>query len=648
MLGRVSDVGSCGRARSRSVAKLLGTMATQAASAPIDPELEAAEWDLEPLLEGEGEAGVEPRLAQALARAEAFAERHAGKLEELDSAGLRQAMEELAAIQELVDRAGTYAGLRFAADTAEPANGALLQLVQERATAIQTTLLFFELEWAALSDERAEALLAGEGLDFCAHHLRNLRRYRDHLLSEPEEKILAEKALTGASAWTRLFEELTSVIAVELPASGRGKRPPEADAPDGGGAAGERVALDVALSRLMLPDREVRAAAAGAITAALAPGLRTRAFLFNTLLADKATDDRLRRYPHWLAARNLANEVSDESVQALIAAVRARNEIPRRWYRLKAKLLGIERLADYDRMAAVTEDEVTFPFSRAREIVIECYSSFSPELGALARRFFEERHIDAPVRPAKRGGAFCASSVPSVYPYVLLNYTSRRRDVLTLAHELGHGAHFALAARQGIFHQHTPLTLAETASVFGETIVFGRLLGEDSTPASRLALLAESVEDAIATVFRQVAMNRFEELVHTGRRERGELSVERLGELWLQSQGELLGDSVELTDGYRSWWSYIPHFIGSPGYVYAYAYGQLLALSVYERYEQTGPELVPRYLELLAAGGSRDPQELGKIVGIDLADAGFWDAGLDLVERRLEDAEDAARAAGRV
>jgi oligoendopeptidase F len=648
MLGRVSDVSSCGRARSRSVAKLLGTMATQAASAPIDPELEAAEWDLEPLLEGEGEAAVEPRLAQALERAEAFAERHTGKLEELDSAGLRQAMEELAAIQELVDRAGTYAGLRFAADTAEPANGALLQLAQERATAIQTTLLFFELAWAALSDERAEALLAGEGLDFCAHHLRNLRRYRDHLLSEPEEKILAEKALTGASAWTRLFEELTSVIAVELPASGRAKRPPRADAPDGGGAAGERVALDVALSRLMLPDREVRAAAAEAITAALAPGLRTRAFLFNTLLADKATDDRLRRYPHWLAARNLANEASDESVQALIAAVRARNEIPRRWYRLKAKLLGIERLADYDRMAAVTEDEVTFTFSRAREIVLECYSSFSPELGALARRFFEERHIDAPVRPAKRGGAFCAPAVPPVYPYVLLNYTSRRRDVLTLAHELGHGVHFALAARQGIFHQHTPLTLAETASVFGETIVFGRLLGEDSTPASRLALLAESVEDAIATVFRQVAMNRFEELVHTERRERGELSVERLGELWLGSQRELLGDSVALTDGYGSWWSYIPHFIGSPGYVYAYAYGQLLALSVYERYEQAGPELVPRYLELLAAGGSRDPQELGKIVGIDLADAGFWDAGLDLVERRLEDAEEAARAAGRV
>jgi oligoendopeptidase F len=605
-------------------------MAQTAATEPSDPELQASAWDLEPLVDGEGQPGVERRLAEALERSKAFSERYAGRIAELDGAGLQEAMSELGAIHELVGRAGYYAALRFSTDTAEPANGALLQRVQEQETAIQTTLLFFELEWAALSDERAEQLLAGEGLDFCRHHLRNVRRYREHLLSEPEEKILAEKSLTGAGAWTRLFEELTSAIGVEL------------DVGD------EEVALDVALSRLSLADREVRRKTAEAVTAALEPGLRTRAFLFNTLLADKATDDRLRRYPHWLAARNLANEASDESVQALIDAVSGRYEIARRWYRLKARLLGVERLADYDRMAAVTEDEVTYPFAQAREVVLDCYSSFSPELGALAKRFFDEHRIDAPVRPAKRGGAFCASAVPSVFPYVLLNYTSRRRDVLTLAHELGHGVHFALAARQGIFHQHTPLTLAETASVFGETIVFGRLLEEDTAPASRLALLAENLEDTIATVFRQVAMNRFEHLVHTARREEGELSVERFGELWAESQNEMLGDSVELTDGYRTWWSYIPHFIGSPGYVYAYAYGQLLALSVYQRYEQTGPELVPRYMELLAAGGSRSPEELGAIVGIDLADPGFWEAGLDLVERQLIEAEEAAHASGRL
>jgi oligoendopeptidase F len=607
-------------------------MAVTETTEPSDPELQATAWDLEPLVDGEGQDGVEPRLRAALERSKTFAASYAGGLAELDSKGLVEAMSELAVIHDLVGRAGYYAALRFSTDTADPANGALLQRVQEQETAIQTMLLFFELEWAALSDERAEELLAGDGLDFCAHYLRNVRRYREHLLSEPEEKILTEKSLTGASAWTRLFEELTSAIEVQLPAA----------------EGTETVALDVALSRLSLADREVRRTTAEAVTGALAPGLRTRAYLFNTLLADKATDDRLRRYPHWLAARNLSNEASDESVSALIEAVRGRYEIARRWYRLKAKLLGVERLADYDRMASVTEDEVTFPFAHAREIVLDCYSSFSPELGGLVQRFFDERRIDAPVRPGKRGGAFCAAAVPEVFPYVLLNYTSRRRDVLTLAHELGHGVHFALAARQGVFHQNTPLTLAETASVFGETIVFGRLLEEDSSPASRLALLAENLEDTIATVFRQVAMNRFEDLVHTARREQGELSVERFGELWAESQQEFFGDSVEMTEGYRTWWSYIPHFIGSPGYVYAYSYGQLLALSVYQRYEQTGPELVPRYLEMLAAGGSRNPEELGQIVGVDLADPGFWESGLDLVERQLQDAEAAAEASGRL
>jgi oligoendopeptidase F len=620
-----------------------------------DPELEQTAWDLGALVDGEGPDGVGRRLEEALTRARAFAERHAGKLGELDSAALAEAMHELAAIHDLVGRVGTYAALDFSTDTSDPVRGALLQRTQEQGTAIETTLLFFELEWAALPDERVRELLDGDDdeLEFCRHHLRSARRYRDHLLSEPEEKILAEKALTGASAWSRLFEELTSAIEVDLPAVGSGASnggaPGSGGGEEGSGAAGgegpRRVPLDLALSNLVLPDRELRRSTAEAITAALHPGLRTRAFLFNTLLADKATDDRLRRYPHWLAARNLSNEASDESVQALIEAVRGRYEIARRWYRLKARLLGVERIADYDRMAAVTDDDVTYTFAQAREVVLDCYSSFSPELGTLAGRFFDERYIDAPLRQGKRGGAFCASAVPSVHPYVLLNYTSRRRDVLTLAHELGHGVHFALAARQGVFHQGTPLTLAETASVFAETVVFGRLLAEDSTPASRLALLAENLQDTIATVFRQVAMNRFEDLVHTARRSEGELSVERFGELWSESQEELLGDSVQITDGYRSWWSYIPHFIGSPGYVYAYAYGQLLALSVYDRYEQRGAEFVPQYLELLAAGGSRSPEELGAIVDVDLADPGFWESGLDLVERQLHEAEQAAQAA---
>src|SRR4051812_40460878 len=569
-------------------------------------------------------------LEESQRRADAFAAAHAGKVAELDGPGLVAAMHEMEALQELLGRAGSYAMLNFAGDTADPPRGALLQKVQEGGTRIETTLLFFELEWAALDDTRAGELLAAEGLDFARHHLRTARRYRPHLLSEPEEKILAEKALTGRTAWSRLFEEQASAITVAL---------------DDGA---EPVSLEVALSRLFAPDREIRRHAAERVTAALQPGLRTRAYVLNTLLADKMVDDRLRHYPHWLASRNLSNEASDESVEALIQAVRARYELPRRWYRLKAKLLGVDQLADYDRMAAVTQENERVEWTRARQTVLESYSAFSDELGALAQRFFDESWIDAPVRPNKRSGAFCAYTVPSAHPYVLLNYTSTRRDVLTLAHELGHGVHAALGARQGVFHMSTPLTMAETASVFGETLVFGRLFEQASTPESRLALLAESIEGSIATVFRQVAMNRFEHLAHTERREQGELAVDRIAELWTDSQTELLGDAVEVTENYRSWWSYVPHFIGSPGYVYAYAYGQLLALAVYGRYEEEGESFVPAYLELLAAGGSRSPEELGAIVGVDLADPGFWDRGLALVERQLDEAEQAARDGGRL
>jgi oligoendopeptidase F len=597
-----------------------------------DPDVEGVAWDLDPLLDGAGEgaAGVEALLDEAQRRADAFAAAHAGKVAELDGPRLAASMRELGALQELVGRAGSYAMLRFATATADPERGALLQKVQERGTQIETALLFFDLEWAALDDELAETLLAADGLDFCRHHLRSARRYRPHLLSEPEERILAEKSLTSSSAWARLFEEQTAAITVELP---------DADEP---------VALEVALSRLFSPEREERKTAAGAVTRALEPGLRVRGYVLNTLLAEKMVDDRLRSYPHWLASRNLANEASDESVEALIAAVRGRYELARRWYRLKARLLGLDRLADYDRMASVTDEDEQIPWARAKDMVLESFAGFAPELADTARAFFDDRRIDAPVRPGKRGGAFCSYTVPSAAPYVMLNYTSRRRDVLTLAHELGHGLHAALARHQGVFHFSTPLTLAETASVFGETLVFGRLLEEAPTPASRLGLLAESIEGSIATVFRQVAMNRFEHLVHTARREQGELSLARIGDLWAESQEALLGDAVEVTDDYRIWWSYIPHFINSPGYVYAYAYGQLLALAVYGRYEEQGPDFAPEYLKLLSAGGSMPPEELGAIVGIDLADPGFWDRGLDLVERQLEAAEAAAQESGRV
>ena len=589
--------------------------------------VEDVSWDLSPLVHGEGDAGADRLIDEAAERAQAFAERYAARVADLTGPEFAAAVNELQEISELASRSGHYAMLRFSVDTADPQIGALVQRMQEKSTAIETRLLFFELEWAALDDERADALLQADGIDTARHFLRSARRYRPHLLSEPEEKILSEKSISGRSAWVRLFSEQVSALQVALP---------DEDEP---------VALDAALARLMSPDREVRRTSAEAVTAALAPGLRTRAYIFNTLVHDKAVDDRLRRYDHWLAARNLANEASDESVQALIAAVRNRYEIARRWYRLKAQLLGIERLADYDRMAAVTQDDEPVDWEDAKALVLETYADFTPELGDPARAFFDERRIDAPPRPAKRGGAFAAYTVPSEHPYLMLNYTAKRRYVLILAHEMGHGLHAELARPRGLLEQSTPLTLAETASVFGEALVFGRLLDRAPTPESRLSLLAESIEGSIATVFRQTAMNGFEELVHTARREEGELSVDRLNELWAQSQEEMLADSVQLTGGYRSWWSYVPHFISTPGYVYAYAYGQLLALSIYKRDVDEGESFVPSYLELLRAGGSRSPEELARIVGIDLADPGFWESGLDLVEAQLEEAEAAAREA---
>ena len=594
-----------------------------------DSALAEVTWNLDDLLDGDAsdpEAAVAALLEESDVASAKFAAEYEGKVAELDGQGLIVAMTKLADISDRAGRALNYAHLRFAADTADPANGALLQMGSERATQIQTRLLFFDLEWAALDDEKAEELLSTPGLEFCEHHLRSERRYRDHLLSAPEERIATELSLTGAGAWSRLFDELTSAIRVNLP---------EADEP---------VSLDIALSRLHDPDREVRKATAEAVTEALEPGIRTRAYVFNTLLQDKATKDRLRKYPHWLATRNLSNEASDESVQALIEAVKGRYDLARSWYRTKAKLLEVDRLADYDRMAAIATDDVTIGWEEGREIVQSAFDSLAPEAGEVVGRFFDGRWIDAPPAPDKRGGAFSASTVPSVHPYVMLNYTDRRRDVLTLAHELGHGLHQALAAKQGIFHQDTPLTVAETASVFAEELVFGRLLAAEKDPASRLGLLSESVEGQIATIFRQIAMNQFEDQVHTARREEGEISVERFGELWAGTQEDLLGDSVEVTDGYRGWWSYVPHFIGSPGYVYAYAYGQLLALSVYRLYEEQGDAIVPGYLEMLSAGGSKSPEQLGALVGVDLSDPSFWDNGLDLVAGQIEAAQAAAEA----
>ena len=586
---------------------------------------EEVAWDLSDLYEGIDDARIDADVAQAEQDAAAFRERYHGKVAELDASSLAEAIAEHERIEASVVRPLTYAHLVFAADMGEPTHGALVARLGEKAAALETQLLFFALEWAAAPDEVADALLADPALEVWQHHLQSLRKFRPYLLSEPEEKVVTEKSVSGVSAWSRLYEEQLGALRVTID--------------------GDEIALESAMARLFDPERETRRAAAEAITEALGPGLRTRTFVFNTVLQDKWIDDRLRGYPTWISSRNLANETTDEAVEALIEATTSRHDVPQRYYKLKARLLGIDRLDHYDRFAPVSTDGAKRPWDEARRIVVDAYSDFSDEAGAIIARFFDDQWIDAPVRDDKRTGAFCATTVPGIHPYILMNYTGDRRSILTLAHELGHGLHGVLAQPLGLFNSSTPLTTAETASVFGEALTFERLLADEDDPRNRLDLLAGRIEDAIATTFRQIAMNRFEHATHTARREDGELAPERIGELWLEAQDALFGDSVS-TEGYGPWWSYIPHFTGTPGYVYAYAYGYLFSLAIYRRYVQEGDAMVEPYLELLRAGGSRTPEELARVVGLDLTDPAIWASGIDALSDELDEAERLAAEIG--
>ena len=586
---------------------------------------EGVAWDLSDLYESGDDPRLESDVGEAEAGAQAFRERYYGRVAQLGAAELAEAIDERERIESVFTRAIYFAHLWFSTDMADSPRGALLARLTEKGAQLDTQLLFFGLEIAALADERAEALLADEALARWAHWLRSVRKFRPYLLTEPEEKIVTEKSVTGFSAWDRLFDEVVGALKVQLD--------------------GAEIGFEEAMAKLYSADRDERRRTAEAVSVALEPGLRTRAYIFNTIVLDKSIDDRLRGYPSWISSRNLSNETTDEAVEALVSAVVHRFEVAQRYYRLKARLLGLDRLAHYDRMAPIGDDPVTVPWDDAREIVLEAYKDFASESGEIVERFFRESWIDAPPRDNKRTGAFCATNVPDVHPYVFLNYTGNRRSVLTLAHELGHGLHGYLSMPLGLFNANTPLTTAETASVFGEALTFKRLLATEDDPRRRLNLLAGRIEDGIATVFRQIAMNRFEDAVHTARREEGEISIERFEELWLGAQTRMFGDSVEV-DGYGTWWSYIPHFIGSPGYVYAYSYGFLFALSIFRKYELEGDSLVEPYLDLLRSGGSKPPEELAEMVGLDLTDPSIWESGIDALAVQLDEAEALAQEIG--
>ena len=591
-------------------------------------ELTGAEeitWDLSDLYDGSDDPRLDADVQEAEEAAGAFRDRYYGKVAELSAAELRAAIEERERVESILTRAIYYAHLRFATDMADPARGALVAKLTEKGAALDTQLLFFGLEIADLEDDAAVALIEDDELERWRHWLRSLRKFRPDLLSEPEEKIVTEKSVSGVSAWGRLYEELLGALRVDLD--------------------GEEIGLEEAMSKLYSGDRDLRRRSAEAITESLAPGLRTRVYVFNTIVVDKSIDDRLRGYETWISSRNLRNETSDEAVQALVDATTARYDVPQRYYRLKAKLVGLDKLTFYDRFAPIAEDTTTVSWQDAKDTVLGAYADFSQDTGDIVERFFDDRWIDAAVRENKRTGAFCATTIPDRHPYILMNFTGDRRSVLTLAHELGHGLHGVLSNPLGLFNADTPLTTAETASVFGEALTFKRLLALEEDPRRRLNLLAGRLEDAIATVFRQITMNRFEDAAHNERRSEGELSIERIEELWLETQRAMFGESVDI-DGYGTWWSYIPHFMSTPGYVYAYAYGFLFALAIFRRYEEEGDPMVEPYLEVLRLGGSKSPEELAQIVGLDLTDAGIWDGGIEALSAELDEAEALANEIG--
>ncbi len=585
---------------------------------------EDVRWDLADLYADTD--ALDAALDDADRDAEAFADEYRGQLEKLDAAGLAEAMGQLEDLHDRLGRAHTYAYLHWVTDTEDPECGGLLQRVRERYTQASQRLIFFDVEWAAQDEARVEALLADDALMSYRHYLELQWLRREHLLSEGEERVLAEKAVTGRAAWNRFFDETLGAARFEL--------------------RGETVPEQAVLAKLHDPDRELRRDAALSLTEGLERLSRPLTFVFNTVLADKASSDRLRRYDHWLASRNLDNEIADDAVQALVEAVTNRYDLSERYYRLKARLLGLDgEMMDYDRYAPIERAggaERRFGWDEAQQTVLDAYGDFHPRMAEIAGRFFDGRWIDAPVVEGKRGGAFSHGAVPSAHPYIMMNFTGRVRDVQTLAHELGHGVHQFLAREQGVFHSDTPLTTAETASVFGEMLVFQRLLDAEADPRNRLAMLVQKLDDSMATVFRQVSMNRFEDRIHTHRRERGELTPDDLAGHWIETQRPMFGDAVTLGEHYRRWWSYIPHFVHTPGYVYAYAFGELLVLALYARYREGQAGFEEGYLDLLAAGGSDWPHALVGRLGIDLQDAGFWRLGLSAIEDLVVEAEQAA------
>lgn len=584
-------------------------------------------WDLSPLYAGLDDPAIQTDMQAIEESAKRFQNEYRGRVASLDAEELRDAVEKLTDLYDRGARLGGFAQLSFAADTSNPQVGALMAKMMQFGADMQQYTVFFTLEWNQVPDEQATNMLQNLILAPHAHYLEAERRNKPFQLSEEAENLIAQKDVVGVDAWDRFFDQLTSSLRFDFD--------------------GKTVNQSQILAKSYDPDREARRKAAAAITETLRSRAMELTYIFNTILANKQIEDKLRGFESWISSRNLANKAPDAVVNALIETVTSNYEIVARHYRLKRVLLGVDELTEYDRYAPIPikSSEKFYTWDEAKEIVLNAFYAFSDTIGDAAKRFFDENWIHAALNDNKRGGAFAHPITKSAHPYVFVNYTGQANDVMTLAHELGHGVHMLLSGQsnENLFALFTPLTTAETASIFAEMLVFSDLLEREEDPEVRLSMIVEKVESSFATIFRQVSMNRFEDGIHTAYRTDGELSTERISDIWMKTQRAMFSDSVNLTDDYGIWWSYIPHFIGTPGYVYAYAFGELLVFALYDIYKQEGQPFAPKYVQVLAAGNNDYPDKIMANVGIDLNDPAFWEHGIHALRELVEQEEALAR-----
>lgn len=601
-------------------------LSATAPAAASDPALgELPSWRLQDLYPSATSTAFVADMEKAGKAASAFENKWKGKLAEAAAKkgeeGIGQALKEYEALDDIMGRLGSFAGLTYFSDTSNPANGKLYGDVQAKLTDYSGRLLFFALELNRIDDAVIDACMANDPLaDHYRPWLVDLRKDKPYQLEDQLEQLFLEKSMTSAAAFNRLFDETMAELRFEID--------------------GEKLPLEVALNMLQEKDPEVRRKAAMALAETFKTNIRIFTLITNTLAKDKDISDRWRGFEDIADSRHLANRVEREVVDALAAAVKeAYPRLSHRYYKMKAKWLGMEQMNFWDRNAPLPETSgAIISWSEARDTVLSAYGNFSAEMAEIAKRFFDEQWIDAPVRPGKAPGAFAHPTVPSAHPYVLVNYMGKPRDVMTLAHELGHGVHQVLAGAQGALMCQTPLTLAETASVFGEMLTFRALLNRTTDMRERKAMLAQKVEDMINTVVRQIAFYEFERKVHTARKA-GELTADDIGELWLSVQSESLGPAIKISEGYETYWAYIPHFIHSPFYVYAYAFGDCLVNSLYAVYQKAEKGFQDKYFEMLKAGGTKHHSELLKPFGLDATDPSFWSKGLSMIEGLIDELE---------